>query len=1409
MPRHESKNDHSRRDDTMGSAVFNTKDMNSMHQSLNCEFMLYQLVLKRIMNGSNKQKIAANGLCDYFKPDNENDRRTMVEFDDTYKSNTAIHWYTRETCIYRMLNKALRTQNIHHLLGFSSFIRDLYTQLSNEQTTFLSSVKLPLLQVYRGQFISKDEVNRMKSGIGQLFSMNSFLSTSTNKKKALEFATSREPPSDKLTSVLLEIDLYVSASSRPYADIKHLSAYPTEEEILFMFGCVFRIDAVWEDKEKKIWRARLTLCIDDDDDYKAFMATLDKDLRGKDDLVSLGNYLLQLRKFDEAEEHYRTLLDNKLLPTEYDIATCHHGLARVNTEKADYESALDNISIALEYLLKQHNRKCYTLVALCYNDYGSIYCKKGDFVHAFKYYEKALMAKYNNTSITYAGLAEVHVQMGNYNQALECQYKRLEDQSVAPQPFLANIYIDIGKIYGFMGDREQASNMFNEAIKIQTKTLYPGHPDLGYTYTAIGLMYLELDDKKKAFQYINSAFQLQLKSLPDGHPDFWDTYKNFGNLYLKQGDLTKALYYFKKLLHNQVKTLSSNHPSVADTYSLIGKVYLAHNDFKNALVYYKKSLDSQLERKVFGDPSLSKMYRIIADISLKNLDLDEALEYFLKIVENDLERKVLEDQSFAETYRTIGDIYYKKGDFNQALLYYYWLLDCQLQARPFKQSAVIETYTMIGKIYLEKPCDKTLLRFKESTSDKIEVTSSKNASILESHRFIGNIHFEKRHLDQAQHHFKQMLNDQMNKGPHNNHVLIKYLKILGNICIDRHDFDQAFAYSHQLLNIELKTKLSTDTSLMNLYEMIGKIYCEKHDFEKGLAYYNQVLDFQLQMKPLNDTLINGTCTVIGKIYLIKPFHQQLLNFNRLIKNTIVISKFKDVSSEDIPDIIGDMHFQCRHLNRIFSYFEAFLTNKEAKISSRSHLSISKIYKILGNIAIEKRDWNKALFYYRKLLDEKIIEGEPKIHLYKIIATINYEKKNLDEALIYYQKALNDEILEIVIDDPSLSAIHKIMADIHYQKRDLQKALIFYNQLLDCERRIRPTKSSSIHDIYLIIGKIYVEKSFDQSFLNFNHLSDDQVQKKSSILMLIADAHVSIGDIHFEKRHLDQAFDYFHAMYNNQLQTLPPNDSSFRDIYKILANIGIETKDFDKVLTYFHKLLEIELKEKSSEDASLITMYKIMADVYRKRNDFDQALYYINRWIDCEIRQNGTNDSSLADVYNMMGEVYSSEHYRDQTQRCINKLYETESVTLPSASDLNNVFHQANSEKRHLDGAISYFERLLVSKRKTLSKKDPSLIKIHIIIRNMYLNKRDFRQAFIFFQELLDDQLQSKLDKDIVLGSIYEVIAKLYMESGSFRRALTNYRQSLSVYKQIYSPNNRALKRVKREIRKLLISDVEL
>ena len=52
------------------------------------------------------------------------------DFEKNYQVDKAIVWYSRDSFAYRLVNKALRTQNLTVIFKFRHFIRDVYEQLT-------------------------------------------------------------------------------------------------------------------------------------------------------------------------------------------------------------------------------------------------------------------------------------------------------------------------------------------------------------------------------------------------------------------------------------------------------------------------------------------------------------------------------------------------------------------------------------------------------------------------------------------------------------------------------------------------------------------------------------------------------------------------------------------------------------------------------------------------------------------------------------------------------------------------------------------------------------------------------------------------------------------------------------------------------------------------------------------------------------------------------------------------------------------------------------------------------------------------------------------------------------------------------------------------------------------------------
>ena len=1017
----------SERVDTMGTNVYSAKDNQSMHKSLNAEFILYQILVQRLLDENEElPPEAKEGLIAYFDPENPTDRSIMEEFDTQYRADKAIYWYTRETCIYRILNKALRTQNVDDVTAFGQFVRDLQKQLKKEYKSFAKVQKSSILTVYRGQFISKDEINRLKGGIGELISMNSFLSTSTNRVKALEFATSRAPPNDTLTSILLEILVNVKSPSRPLADIKLMSAFAEEEEILFMFGCVFRLDDVWFDEEHKLWRARLTLCGENDEDMRNFTATLTGELDGRNKQVSLGTYLMQLQKYEESEYHYQKIIDDHVITDEIELADCYMGLACVNDIKADYKAAISNLNKALEYVLVRSPDRDHPLISKCYNELGSIYAKESNYQKSFHYYDEALKTKNNVKRVTFAGLSKAHFQMKNYIIALRYLEQSLEQHDELEHSSRAGAYIDMGNLYAAMDEKDKASDMYAKAIESQKKLLGPNHPDLSYTFAAQAMMYSDMNDEDKAFEYMEKAYQLQAEALPSNHSDFGQTYRNFGDLYMKKGDYDKALEYYHKSLENLLKSFLWSHPSVGDTYRVMGNVHRKKKEYEQGLEYFHKVLDAELDRFGFGSPRVGPTYKIIADVYFEKQNIDEALEFYLHFLDNELETKLYEDMSLAETYGTLGKIYYKKRRLNEALLYYSRLLDCYLRKQPIDQVKVSETYLLVGKVYLKKrrfdetllyydkvhkkPSEENLTKGRSANSKVPKKKSEKSSSatkqaLLNPYRDIDNVHFEKRHLDQALSYFEKLFNEESQREPKNYALIADLNHILGNICFEKRYFDRALTFFLQLIETKLKKKSVDDSSLSDIYKAIGSIYFEKHELNQALIYFNRLLDCRLRKKKsLEHSSIAECYQVIGKVYLAKhDVHQSLHYLNKSIQKHLETRR----SNVNLA-ALKDAAFEKRHLEEALGYFLRLL-EQTIKKQSKSSIPLNDLYIILGYLQFERHDLQQSLFTFHNLLTlqlQKEPDGDASsANTYAVLGNIYWALNKTERVLENYEASL--------------------------------------------------------------------------------------------------------------------------------------------------------------------------------------------------------------------------------------------------------------------------------------------------------------------------------------------------------------------------------------------------------------------
>ena len=424
-------------DNTVAISVFNPERSTKDLSSENGDFLHLQILLEIFLRMRlDDVRSSLNEFVDLAYKQYQGNSEKLADFDQlkaTYTSGQAIRWYTGESPpLYRMLNKALREQNVDVLFTFRFLIRDLsqqLTELNRKQYTTTEQ-----LHLYRGQIMSMNEFNQLHAAVGHIISMNSFLSTSTNREQAYLFVRNASIQKESQIRVLFEIMIDTHRLDiRPFANITELSYFPNEEEVLFMAGSTFRLVDILcqEEDEVRMHVIKLRLCGDDDNQWRDVFTSMKDEIGEETNLLSLGNILREMGEFSRAADFYRRLLSQ--LPREsFNVAVCYYSLGSIAHTQGKYDEALNKY----QYLLKQLPCSAQLVkyqpefVGLVYNAMGAAYDSRDDLNNAVIHYQQALDLFDQNNSLSAAAalgnLGNVYRKQNRFDLAFDKQQACLQ-----------------------------------------------------------------------------------------------------------------------------------------------------------------------------------------------------------------------------------------------------------------------------------------------------------------------------------------------------------------------------------------------------------------------------------------------------------------------------------------------------------------------------------------------------------------------------------------------------------------------------------------------------------------------------------------------------------------------------------------------------------------------------------------------------------------------------------------------------------------------------------------------------------------------------------------------------------------------------------------------------------------------
>jgi tetratricopeptide (TPR) repeat protein len=481
-------------------------------------FMWYQLlilVLQRLARlcTSKNEMITECRLLYHTDPIEQG---KINRFEREYAASKAIWWYTCDCFVYRLLNKALRTQNTDIIFRFRFFINDLHNQIKHLYLKYLETHQ-PLSEhnvtVYRGQHLSIDELNLLKNNINGLVSMNTFFSATLNLNLALIFAETGTTGTEtsSVQSVLFTINVSdLNKETTPFAPIKSYSCYEEEDEVLFTISAIFKVESV-EFKDNR-WNIHLRLSKEQNQLYRDLSQHIMKQIGSEVSPLVLGWFLYRMNDFNKAERYAQSLLKQ--------------------LSEKDKETG-----------------NTYNLLGLIYKDTGRL-------LQAVECYEKAL-ENYSRTSqpdspqliATHYNLGLAYLAQGDNRRASEHQKnaeQRLTNSSEVKNPLLTAMTDSLkAKLETAHGNYIGAFKSLEEVLKTKQKRLPPGHPSLATTLKDMGIVQIKMGNDENALEYFNQALEICRKSLALNHLDLAECHANIGRVHFRRQEYQLALERFE------------------------------------------------------------------------------------------------------------------------------------------------------------------------------------------------------------------------------------------------------------------------------------------------------------------------------------------------------------------------------------------------------------------------------------------------------------------------------------------------------------------------------------------------------------------------------------------------------------------------------------------------------------------------------------------------------------------------------------------------------------------------------------------------------------------------------------------------------------------------------------------------
>jgi tetratricopeptide (TPR) repeat protein len=372
--------------------------------------------------------------------------------------------------------------------------------------------------------MSTDKLRLLKQGLGNYITFKSFLSTTTNKSRALDFIPNNRNKDKNQVIVLYMIEMNEQNNSQqlvqPFANVTDGSCTEHEPEIIFSIGQIFKISSIVLNETTDIWTIHLkTLARNETeqlhnltDYYQTKIVGIETFYNGIQSpgmfrphtittFVTIGNYYssILVKNYVKAKFYYEKFLQEEL----------------ESPDDFDFENRpLFNL-VRIRYLYHYAHGYIYLQLAnICYT--------QRKYLEAFHYNQKALQEylKIQIDSERRMLLVPVH----NNFAKIYWKYSEQYDQAIKYYLYALQInrndvetFINIGFTQIDNKEYWHALHAFSTALSIIEALNETDYLSTGLIYHGMGRVYQESEKVWDAFEYYQKAEKIYNYSIPSKH----------------------------------------------------------------------------------------------------------------------------------------------------------------------------------------------------------------------------------------------------------------------------------------------------------------------------------------------------------------------------------------------------------------------------------------------------------------------------------------------------------------------------------------------------------------------------------------------------------------------------------------------------------------------------------------------------------------------------------------------------------------------------------------------------------------------------------------------------------------------------------------------------------------------------